>query len=84
MRWFSFGESLTHINHKWKHQTKNYLAEISKLTHEIKWSWDFKIMLFHETILKSKDTEKSMAQLLSFNRKIIQTSVFGKPYRKRK
>ena len=46
--------------------------------------FDFKIMLFHETILKSKDTEKSMAQLLSFNRKIIQTSVFGKPYRKRK
>ena len=32
--------------------------------------FDFKIMLFHETILKSKDTEKCMTQLLSFNRKI--------------
>ena len=39
-------------------------------------------MLSHETILKSKDTEKSMTQLLSFNRKIIQTSIFGKLYRK--
>ena len=41
--------------------------------------FDFKIMLSHETILKSKDTEKCMTQLLSFNRKIIQTS---KLYRK--
>ena len=32
--------------------------------------FDFKIMLFHETILKSKDTEKCKTQLLSFNRKI--------------
>ena len=39
-------------------------------------------MLSHETILKSKDTEKCMTQLLSFNRKIIQTSVFRKLYRK--
>ena len=39
-------------------------------------------MLSHETILKSKDTEKSMTQLLSFNRKILQTSVFRKPCRK--
>ena len=44
--------------------------------------FDFKIMLFHETILKSKDTEKCMTQLLSLNRKIIQTSVFRKRYRK--
>ena len=43
--------------------------------------FDFK-MLSHETILKSKDTEKCMTQLLSFNRKIIQTSVFRKLYRK--
>ena len=48
---------------------------------EIK-NFDFKIMLSHETILKSKDTEKCMTQLLSFNRKIIQTSVFRKLYRK--
>ena len=41
--------------------------------------FDFKIMLSHETILKSKDTEKCMTQLLSFNRKIIQAS---KLYRK--
>ena len=39
-------------------------------------------MLSHETILKSKDTEKCMTQLLSFNRKVIQTNVFGKLYRK--
>ena len=39
-------------------------------------------MLSHETILKSKDTEKCMTQLLSFNRKIIQISVFRKLYRK--
>ena len=39
-------------------------------------------MLSHETILKSKDTKKYMTQLLSFNRKIIQTSVFRKLYRK--
>ena len=38
-------------------------------------------MLSHETILKSKDTEKCKTQLLSFNRKIIQTSVFRKLYR---
>ena len=44
--------------------------------------FDFKIMLSHETILKSKDTEKCMTQLLSFNRKVIQTSVFRKLYRK--
>ena len=44
--------------------------------------FDLKIMLSHETILKSKDTEKCMTQLLSFNRKIIQTSVFRKLYRK--
>ena len=44
--------------------------------------FDFKIMLSHETILKSKDTEKCMTQLLGFNRKIIQTSVFRKLYRK--
>ena len=44
--------------------------------------FDFKIMLSHETILKSKDTEKCMTQLRSFNRKIIQTSVFRKLYRK--
>ena len=44
--------------------------------------FDFKIVLSHETILKSKDTEKYMTQLLSFNRKIIQTSVFRKLYRK--
>ena len=44
--------------------------------------FDFKIMLSDETILKSKDTEKCMTQLLSFNRKIIQTSVFRKLYRK--
>ena len=44
--------------------------------------FDFKIMLSHETILKSKDTEKCMTQLLSLNRKIIQTSVFRKRYRK--
>ena len=42
----------------------------------------FKIVLSHETILKSKDTEKCMTQLLSFNRKIIQASVFRKLYRK--
>ena len=40
------------------------------------------IMLSHETILKSKDTEKCMTQLLSFNRKVIQTSAFRKLYRK--
>ena len=44
--------------------------------------FDFKIMLSHETILKSKDTEKCMTQLLLFNRKVIQTSVFRKLYRK--
>ena len=44
--------------------------------------FDIEIMLSHETILKSKDTEKCMTQLLSFNRKIIQTSVFRKLYRK--
>ena len=44
--------------------------------------FDFKIVLSHETILKSKDTEKCMTQLLSFNRKIIQASVFRKLYRK--
>ena len=32
-------------------------------------------MLSHETILKSTDTEKCMTQLLSFNWKVIQTSV---------
>ena len=31
-------------NHKWKHQTKNYLKKI----------FDIKIMLSHETILKRK------------------------------
>ena len=41
--------------------------------------FDFRIMLSHETILKSKDAEKCMTQLLSFNRKIIQTR---KLYRK--
>ena len=46
--------------------------------------FDFKIMLSHETILKSKDTEKCMTQILGFNRKIIQTSVFRKLYRKAK
>ena len=44
--------------------------------------FNFKIVLSHETILKSKDTEKCMTQLLSFNRKIIQASVFRKLYRK--
>ena len=44
--------------------------------------FDFKIMLSHKTILKSKDTGKCMTQLLSLNRKIIQTSVFRKRYRK--
>ena len=44
--------------------------------------FDFKIMLSHEIILKSKDTEKYMTYLLSFNRKIIQTNVFRKLYRK--
>ena len=46
--------------------------------------FDLKIMLSHETILKSKVTEKCMTQLLSFNRKIIQISVFRKLYRKSK
>ena len=60
--------------------------KISKLTHEITWSWnqnifDFK-MLSHETILKSKDTKKCMTHLLSFNRKVIKTSVFRKLSRK--
>ena len=32
--------------------------------------------------MKLKDIEKCMTQLLSFNRKIIQTSVFRKLYRK--
>ena len=49
------GESLTHTNHKWKHQIKNYLTKISKLSHEI---------TYLKIILKSKDTEKCMAQLL--------------------
>ena len=40
------------------------------------------MILSHETILNSKDTEKCMIQLLSFNRKIIQTSVFRILYRK--
>ena len=44
--------------------------------------FDFKIMLSHETILKSKDTEKCMTQLLNFNRKVIQASVFRKLCRK--
>ena len=44
--------------------------------------FDFKIMLSYETILKSEDTEKCMTQLLSFNRKVILTSVFRKLYRK--
>ena len=39
-------------------------------------------MLSHEMALKSKDTEKCMMQLLSFNKKIIQTSVSKKLYRK--
>ena len=39
-------------------------------------------MLPHEKILKSKETENCMTQLLSFNRKIMQTSVFRKLYRK--
>ena len=39
-------------------------------------------MLPRETILKSKDTKKCMTQLLSFNRKIIQTRVFRKLYKK--
>ena len=39
-------------------------------------------MLSHETILRSKDTEKCMTQLLSFNTKIIQISVFRKLHRK--
>ena len=43
--------------------------------------FDFKIMLSHEIILKSKDTEKCMTQLVSFNRKIIQTGVYRKLYR---
>ena len=44
--------------------------------------FDFKIILPHEAILKSEDTEKCMTQLLSFNRKVIQTSLFRKLYRK--
>ena len=44
--------------------------------------FDLKIMLSHETILRSKDTEKCMTQLLSFNTKIIQISVFRKLHRK--
>ena len=36
----------------------------------------------HETILKSKGTKKCMTQLLSFNIKIIKTSVFRKLHRK--
>ena len=44
--------------------------------------FDFKIMLSHEMALKSKDTKKCMMQLLSFNKKIIQTSVSKKLYRK--
>ena len=44
--------------------------------------FDLKIMLPRETILKSKDTKKCMTQLLSFNRKIIQTRVFRKLYKK--
>ena len=44
--------------------------------------FDFKIMLSHEIILKSKDAEKCMTHLLSFNRKIVQTSVVRKLYRK--
>ena len=44
--------------------------------------FDFKISLSYETILKSEDTEKCMTQLLSFNRKVILTSVFRKLYRK--
>ena len=40
--------------------------------------FDFKIMLSHEIILKSKDTEKCMTQLVSFNRKTIQTSGYRK------
>ena len=39
-------------------------------------------MLSHEKILKWKETEDCMTQLLSFNRKIMQTSVFRKLYRK--
>ena len=39
-------------------------------------------MLSHEIIFKLKDIEKCIMQLLSFNRKIIQTSVFRKLYRK--
>ena len=39
-------------------------------------------MLSHDITLKSKDTEKCMTQLLTFNRKVIQTSVFRKLYRK--
>ena len=35
-----------------------------------------------EAILKPKDTDKFMTQLISFNREIIQTSVFRKLYRK--
>ena len=41
-------------------------------------------MLSPEKILKLKDTEKCMTQLPSFNRKIIQASVFRKLYRKGK
>ena len=44
--------------------------------------FDFKIILPHEAILKSEDTEKCMTQLLSFNRKVILTSAFRKLYRK--
>ena len=44
--------------------------------------FDLKIMLSHETILKPKDPEKCMTHLPSFNRKIIQTSVFRIRYRK--
>ena len=39
-------------------------------------------MLSYDTILKSKDTEKCLTQLLSFNRKIIQTSISKKLYKK--
>ena len=44
-------------------------------------SFDFRIMLSHEIISKSKDTEKCMTKLLGFNREIIQKSVFSKLYK---
>ena len=72
---FSLGESLTHVNHKWKHQTKNYLTKISKLTHEITWSWNQK---FQDHVISWDNFE------IKRYRKMYdaQTSVFRKLYRK--